>query len=116
MLILLIYCAGWAAVPSGDFEDTDSEYLANENEDYNTVNNKGSETSGDSVDTNSYYFTNDNYNNTVNSGNTTTSQNPQTSACVITGGPRSGANCVFPFRYLVRIARIPIQKTLIYIF
>ena len=35
MLIILIYCAGWAA-DSGNFKDTDSEYLANE--DYNTVN------------------------------------------------------------------------------
>ena len=36
MLIILIYCAGRAGVPRGDFQDTDSEYLANE--DYNTVN------------------------------------------------------------------------------
>ena len=95
IFILLIYCAA-----SGDIMDNDSEYITNDVND----NNNGSETGGDIVD--NEYFANDEYDNTDNTQNTTSGHNPQTSSCVTTGGERTGAHCVFPFRFNVRIASI----------
>ena len=95
MLILLIYCAA-----SGDITDHDSEFIANDDND----NNNGSEADGDIVD--DEYFVNDEYYNTDNTQNTTSGHNPQTSSCVTTGGPSTGAQCVFPFRYKVRIENL----------
>ena len=94
IFILLIYCAA-----SGDIMDNDSEYITNDDND----NNNGSDRQ-DIVD--NEYLANDEYYNTDNTQNTTSGHNPQTSSCVTTGGERTGAHCVFPFRFNVRIASI----------